>query len=291
MTPSLRTPALQTLESALNLTPTGAGGLSVEIGGDFSNGLISAPPDKGFPFGGLLAALIARALRQGLELNAPLRSLSIQYLAAPLYGAPVVLTPRMLRGGRTVAYTALEAHQGGRLTHHAQATWGADDDGAETAEVVLPPPPLDSLDPARTLSGPLAPRFSQHVDYRFETGPNLLQGRPGAQAVERLWMRTNDGRPLDAERLCYLMDALYPPAWTAVSRPLRMATVDLRYDIVREPTPGIAPDGWAFFEFRMQDLGRGWTLDDLTVRGADGSLIALGRQRRKASPSRAAGQG
>lgn len=282
---------VQTLTSALALSPIEPGSFSIEIGGDFSNGRISAPPEKGFPFGGLLAALIAKAMRDGLGLSAPLRSLSIQYLAAPVYGATITLTPRLLRGGRTVAYAGLEVRQGERLTHQAQATWGADDASGETAELIVAPPPLASLDPERTLSGPLAPHFSQHVDYRFETGPNLLQGRAGETAVERLWMRTRDGLPLDMERLCYLMDALYPPAWTAATRPLRMATVDLRYDIVRDPTPETAPDGWAFFEFRLQDLGRGWTVDDLTVRGADGSLIALGRQRRKASPSRAAGEG
>lgn len=283
---------LQTLEDALTLTADAEGVLHAVLTGDFSNGQISAPPEKGFPFGGLLAALAARAMRRRLELTAPLRSLSIQYLAAPSYGAPVAFIPRLLRGGRTIAYTALEVRQGDRLTHHAQATWGADDDnGVTIPALIAPPPPLDSLDPRRTLSGPLAPRFSQHVDYRFETGPNLLRGKPGPEAIERLWMRTKDGAPLDELRLCYLMDALYPPAWTAATTPLRMATVDLRYDILADPTPETAPDGWAFFEFRMLDLGRGWTVDDLTVWGAEGTPLAIGRQRRKASPTRAAGQG
>lgn len=283
---------LQTLEDALTLTADAEGVLTAVLTGDFSNGQISAPPEKGFPFGGLLAALSARAMRDGLSLSAPLRSLSVQYLAAAAYEAPVRFEPRLLRGGRTIAYTALEVRQGERLTHHAQATWGADDlSGVSIPALIVPPPPLDSLDPRRTLSGPLAPRFSQHVDYRFETGPSLLQGKPGPEAVERLWMRTKDGAPLDELRLCYLMDALYPPAWLAASSPLRMATVDLRYDILTDPTPETAPDGWAFFEFRMLDLGKGWTVDDLTVWGADGTPLAVGRQRRKASPTRAAGRG
>lgn len=283
---------LQTLEDALTLTAEPDGALTAVLTGDFSNGQISAPPEKGFPFGGLLAALSAKAMRQALGLTAPLRSLSVQYLAAATYEAPVRFEPRLLRGGRTIAYTALEVRQGERLTHHAQATWGHDDPGGqEVSALIIPPPPLDSLDPRRTLSGPMAPRFAQHVDYRFETGPTLLQGKPGSEAIERLWMRTKDGAPLDELRLCYLMDALYPPAWLAASSPLRMATVDLRYDILNDPTPETAPDGWAFFEFRMLDLGRGWTVDDLTVWGADGTPLAVARQRRKASPTRVAGQG
>lgn len=283
---TLQSPTLQTLADALTLTSS-PDGLTCELHGDFSNGPIAAPPEKGFPFGGLLAGLSAVALRQGLELTAPLRSLSIQYLAAPAYETPVVFTPRMLRGGRTVGYAALEVTQGDRLTHHAQATYGDDDvDAVSVSGPVVPPPPLDSLDPARTLSGPLAPRFSQHVEYRLETGPHILQGVPGDRAGERLWMRTNDGAPLDEARLCYLMDALYPPAWTAVTTPFRAATVDLRYDFIVDPTPETAPDGWAFFEFSLVDLGGGWTMDDLIVRDGTGRILALGRQRRKLAPTR-----
>ena len=277
---------LQRLSDALTLTP-GPDGLTCELHGDFSNGPIAAPPEKGFPFGGLLAGLCANALRQGLGLTAPLRSLSIQYLAAPAYDTPVTFSPRLLRGGRSAAFVSLEVHQGERLTHHAQATYGDDDGHAVVvAGPIVAPPPLDSLDPARTLHGPLAPRFSQHVEYRLETGPHILQGVPGDKAGERLWMRTNDGAPLDEARLCYLMDALYPPAWTAVTTPFRAATVDLRYDFITDPTPETAPDGWAFFEFSLVDLGGGWTVDDLIVRDGTGRILALGRQRRKLAPTR-----
>lgn len=67
-----------------------------------------------------------------------------------------------------------------------------------------------------------------------------------------------------------------------------MTTVDLRYDILADPTPLTAPGGWAFFEFRMLDLGLGWTVDDVVCWGADGTPLALGRQRRKLIPPRRA---
>ena len=94
-------------------------------------------------------------------------------------------------------------------------------------------------------------------------------------------MRTNDGAPLDELRLCYLLDALYPPSWTALKAPPMMTTVDLRYDILTTPTAEVAPEGWAFFEFRMLDLGLGWTVDEAACWGADGTPLALSRQRRK----------
>ena len=72
------------------------------------------------------------------------------------------------------------------------------------------------------------------------------------------------------------------------STPAPMTTVDLRIDILTDPTPETAPDGWAFFEFRMLDLGLGWTVDEATAWGADGTPLAISRQRRKLLPQRGA---
>ena len=278
-----------TVSDALTLTPSGDD-LIARLSGDFSNGRQDQPPETGFPFGGLLAALCAQAMRHGLGLTAPLRTLSVQYLAAARFEDDLAFRPRLLRGGRSVAYAAVQAHQDGRLTHSGSATFGGDGDGPALAEIAAPPPPLDSLDPAAPIAGPMAPRFAQHVEFRFDGGPNILGGNEGRPVVERLWMRIADGRPLDEARLCYLLDALYPPAWTASRRPPMMTTVDLRYDILADPNPETAPDGWAFFEFHMLDLGLGWTVDDAVCWGADGRPLALSRQRRKLIPPRRAAQ-
>ncbi|MBN8551786.1 MAG: thioesterase family protein [Caulobacterales bacterium] len=271
----------QTLDQALDLRVEGDA-LSAFLTGTFSNGPQAGPPEAGAPFGGLMAALAARAMRQGLDLKVPLRSLSVQFLAAARFDQDVTLRPRKLRGGRRVAYTAVEAGQGDRPALHAAGTWGVD---SET--VVLTPltkaPPLRAALAAqgRQMDSPLSPWFTRHVDYVYESGPNFLGGNIGKPVVERLWMRTTDGAPLDADRLCFLLDALYPPAWTAFTSPPMMTSVDLRYDILTDPTPELCPDGWAFFEFSLLDLGLGWTLDDCVCWGADGTPIALARQRRK----------
>ena len=175
----------QSLEDALRLTP-GEHGLSADLTGDFSNGPQSQPPEKGFPFGGLLAALAAGAMREGLGLTAPLRTLTVQYLAAARFGRQVELRPRLVRGGRTVAYAAVEAGQGERHTLHAMATYGGDAETVQLRPLTATPPAFDSLDPSKQIRGPMAPWFTQYVDYRFETGPNILGGNEGKDAVERL---------------------------------------------------------------------------------------------------------
>lgn len=271
----------QTLSQALTLSPDPDGGLRADLTGGFSNGPRNAPPEAGRPFGGLLAAQAALAMRQGLGITAPLRTLNVQYLAAASYGQPVRFRPRLLRGGRSVAFAAVEAGQGDRLALSATAIYGADSEGPALAPLAAVPPPLDSLDPGRQLDSEFAPHFTRHVEYRFESGPHVLGGNAGRPAIERLWMRTRDGDVLDEARLCYLLDALYPPAFTVIREPTGGASVDLRYDFLAEPTPQNAPGGWAFFEFRMHDLGLGWTVDDVVVWGADGTPLALARQRRK----------
>ncbi|MET3836372.1 acyl-CoA thioesterase [Brevundimonas sp. UYEF29] len=276
------------LDAALTLLVLEDGGLSAPVSGHFSNGPSSMAPEKGFPFGGLLAALCAQSMRQGLALRAPLRTLSVQYLSAARFGEQVAFRPRLLRGGRNVLYAAVEAEQDGRMTHHATGTYGLDAVPAPLTPLHAPPPPLDRLDPRATIRGPMSPHFAQHVEYRFDGGPNILGGNEGKPVIERTWMRMADGRPLDEVGLCYLLDALYPPAWTASKTPAVMTTVDLRIDILTDPTPQTAPDGWAFFEFRMLDLGLGWTVDEAIAWGADGTPLALSRQRRKLLPQRPA---
>ena len=283
----------QTIQQALTLTPDADGVLSADLHGDFSNGRRNAPPETGFPFGGLIAALCASAMQKGLGIAAPLRSLSVQYMTPARFGQPIQFAPRLLRGGRSASFAQVDVTQKDkegqpRLTNHATATFGADVPGPVLTPLTAPPP-LGALKTGRDMDGPLAPRFSQHVDYRFDAdGPYILRPIPGRPVIERCWMKIPDGGPLDTIGLCYLLDALYPPVWTALDRPMGMATVDLRYDILTDPTPEHCPDGWAFFEFRMLDFGSGWTVDEATVWAADGTPLAISRQRRKLAPVRPA---
>ena len=166
----------------------------MSVPGHFSNGPSSLAPEKGFPFGGLLAALCAQAMRQGLSLTAPLRTLSVQYLSAARFGEQVAFRPRLLRGGRNVIYAAVEAEQDGRMTHHATGTYGLDAAPPPLTPLHAPPPPLDKLDPKATIRGPMSPHFAQHVEYRFDGGPNILGGRNwnhGAYSPDtKLWYST-----------------------------------------------------------------------------------------------------
>ena len=270
----------QTLEQALHLTRAEDGVLTADLTGDFSNGMQMNPPEKGSPFGGLVAALAAKGMIDGLETRSPLRTLTVQFAAVARFGRPLEIRPKLLRGGRRVAYASAELGQAERLTAHAIGTFGPDSETTTIQPLRARPPSRESLK-ADEFSGPRTPWFTRHVDYVYDGGPHIDGGNIGREPIERLWMRTRDGLPLDAVRLAFLLDAVYPPAWTVVTPVPPMTSVDLRYDFLTDPTPDLCPDGWAFFEFRMLDIDKGWSMDDCIAWAPDGTPLALARQRRK----------
>lgn len=277
----------QTLAQALTLTDDGAGGLTARLSGDFSNAPQAFDQARGAPFGGLMAALAAGAARQGLEIQAPLQTLTVQYLAAARFEA-ASFTPMMTRGGRNVSYASVLGGQGDRLAVQALATFGRDVDGPVLTPLTAAPTPVEALDPT-PMDPRFGPWFTRYIEHRFVAGPKLFGENAGGSPELGCWMRTVDGAPLDEARLLFLLDGLYPTYWTALPAPPAIsASVDLRADLLTALTPQTSPDGWAYFHFKSRDVGSGWAVEDGVAWAPDGRPLALVRQRRKLMPMRGA---
>lgn len=277
----------QSLEQALTLTPGPDGVMTADVTTAFSNAPLAMDPAKGAPFGGLMAALAARAARQGLEITSPLLTLTVQYLAGARFEA-VDFQASLLRGGRSVSYASVLAGQPGRPALSALATFGKLTETATVKPLIPSPTPFEALD-ASPVDERLAPWFTRYIEHRFDGGHGLFGKNPISDPTLRLWMRTTDGQPLDELRLCFLLDGIYPAYFTVLPfPPLISASVDLRYDFIEELTPETSPDGWAIFEFTVRDVSGGWALDDGIAYAPDGRPLALARQRRKLAPLRSA---
>ncbi|MCS6622686.1 thioesterase family protein [Roseibacterium beibuensis] len=275
----------QTLAEALSLTDDGEGGLTARLDGGFSNAPQSAPQDRGAPFGGLMAALAAGAMRRGLGLETPLQSLTIQYLAAARFD-DVRFAPTLNRGGRNVAYASVSAGQGDRLAIQALGTYGRDVDGPVLTPLTASPPPVEGLESTPLDTG-FGPWFTRHIEHRFVAGPKLFGQNAGRTPELGCWMRTIDAAPLDEARLLFLLDGLYPTYFTAFpAPPVISASIDLRADLLTAITPDVSPKGWAYFHFTSRDVGGGWAVEDGVAHAPDGRPIALVRQRRKLMPTR-----
>lgn len=276
----------QTLAEALTLSDDGEGGLTARLDGSFSNAPQSAPQARGAPFGGLMAALAAGAMRQGLGIETPLQSLTIQYLAAARF-EDATFTPTMNRGGRNVAYASVSGGQDDRLAVQALGTYGRDVAGPVLTPLTASPRPVEELEPT-PLDPTFGPWFTRHIDHRFVAGPKLFGENAGKTPELGCWMRTVDAAPLDEARLLFLLDGLYPTYFTAFpAPPIISASVDLRADLLTELTPDTSPEGWAYFHFKSRDVGSGWAVEDGVAWAPDGQPLALVRQRRKLMPSRA----
>lgn len=276
----------QTLAEALTLSDDGKGGLTARLDGSFSNAPQSAPQARGAPFGGLMAALAAGAMRQGLGIETPLQTLTIQYLAAARF-EDATFTPMMNRGGRNVAYASVSGGQDDRLAVQALGTYGRDVAGPVLTPLTASPRPVEELEPT-PLDPTFGPWFTRHIDHRFVAGPKLFGENAGRSPELGCWMRTVDAAPLDEARLLFLLDGLYPTYFTAFpAPPIISASVDLRADLLTELTPDTSPEGWAYFHFKSRDVGSGWAVEDGVAWAPDGQPLALVRQRRKLMPSRA----
>jgi acyl-CoA thioesterase len=275
----------QTLAEALTLTDDGAGALIARLDGGFSNAPQSAPQERGAPFGGLMAALAAGAMRQGLGVETPLQTLTIQYLAAARFEA-VAFRPALNRGGRNIAYASVRGGQGDRAAVQALGTFGRDVAGPILTPLTAAPTPVHDLDPT-PMDPTFGPWFTRHIEHRFVAGPKLFGQNAGRTPELGCWMRTIDAAPLDESRLLFLLDGLYPTYFTALpAPPIISASVDLRADLLTAITPETSPAGWAYFHFTSRDVGGGWAVEDGVAHAPDGRPIALVRQRRKLMPTR-----
>ena len=275
------------LSEALILNDDGEGGLVARLDGGFSNAPQSAPQERGAPFGGLMAALAAGAMRQGLGIDAPLQTLTVQYLAAARF-EDVAFVPTMTRGGRNVAYASVLGGQGDRAAIQALGTYGRDVAGPALTPLTVSPPPVDTL-ALTPLDPAFGPWFTRHIDHRFVAGPKLFGENAGKPPELGCWMRTVDAAPLDEARLLFLLDGLYPTYFTAFpAPPIISASVDLRVDLLTAVAPEISPEGWAYFHFASRDVGGGWAVEDGVAYAPDGRPLALVRQRRKLMPARIA---
>jgi acyl-CoA thioesterase len=280
----------QTLAEAMALTPSEGGTLTARLTRDFSNAALAMDPDRGAPFGGLMAALAARAARDGLGIAPPLQTLTVQYLAAARF-EDCAFTPTLLRGGRSVAFARVDAGQPDRPALSALATFGKTSPSPDVKPLTAPVTPFADLDDT-PVDPNLAPWFTRYIEHRFDGGPRLGGGNTISDPTLRLWMRTTDHKPLDELDLCFLLDGIFPSYMTVLpAPPVISASVDLRYDFIEPLTPETSPEGWAVFQFTVRDVGGGWALDDGVAFSPSGAPLALARQRRKLAPTRPAREG
>jgi acyl-CoA thioesterase len=219
------------------------------------------------PFGGWMAAVLARALRGVTDW--PPRTLAIHFLDAPTPGT-VDVSAKVERSGRSSCAVSLRADQGGRAMARALASagsWRPDEPAWSDLERPDAPPP-ESL--PRLERRPQAPAFFEQLDLRWVSG--APPAPPGGEARNVLWASAG---PLDVAALAALSDVVVPPAFSRLGRFAIVPTLDLTIHF-RGPLP--EGEEWVLADHRSEHAAGGtWTCDG-HLWSRDGRLLAQARQ-------------
>jgi acyl-CoA thioesterase len=241
-----------------------AGGFSTEVEASWNQGRTM--------YGGLNAALSARAARLGESDLGPLRSLQIAFIAPPI--GRVRYLPSVLRRGRSVTFIGVDCVSDAELCARTILTYGRarESDMVHSrlsAPEVAPPEacPVVAFDPGT------APVFLAHMDRRFAAGsPPLSGGEPEFA----MWARHRDAEGLDAESAVLAIADVLEPAVVATRPEFRPASsVSWAIDLA-----GVLPpaDDWYLLHTTSDHAADGYSGQTMGCFRSDGRLAAAGRQ-------------
>ncbi|MGW5463665.1 thioesterase family protein [Streptomyces sp. NPDC003996] len=229
--------------------------------------------------GGYVAALALAAMREDLAgrtgKRVPVRTMGAHFLA-PVDGCPLHLAAKVLREGRRTSMSSVTAVQGGAPVLTASAVFGRGGSGPAYAGLPAPAAPGPDACPQLTLPRALA-AFAAHLEIHPADDARPLGG--GERAELLAWISFADRRPLDAQTLVVLADALPPALYAVWTVPRPVPTAELTVHFTDALGSGPAQQ-WALVRISTEYAGSGWAIENSAIWSTDGRLLALARQAR-----------
>ncbi len=227
------------------------------------------------PNGGYLAALVARAMGEALEMpDAFTTTTHFLRVAKPGAGRIEIEIVRRGRGhGTAVARLIQEGQEVLRvISTFGDLTSLSGPTVVTRVAPVIPPP--EECDPGR--AGPTDDlSIAERVEMRMSPGSVTWKSGAKSDVAELAgWARLRDGRPTDALSLLFFCDAFPPPVLNLESVSARwVPTLELTVHVRRRPAPG-----WVRAVFRTRALIGGYLEEDGEVFDESGELVAMSRQ-------------
>jgi acyl-CoA thioesterase len=229
------------------------------------------------PNGGLVLSIAARAMADVSQRPA-LVTVTGQFLRRAHTGIATI-TVEILRNGRMVT-THAHLDQAGETVLHATGVFADRSTLPQRTWVTSAPPELPEPDACLAANditgfGPLAapPPVFRRLEHRLPPDElRFARGAPNAHAAIKGWYRPPVGQA-DETAVPFLMDALFPPAFT-IDGPIGFApTIELSVQLRRPPGAG-----WLRYRFATRAIAGGVMEEDGELWTADGELVALSRQ-------------
>lgn len=225
-------------------------------------------------YGGLIAALLARAMRAAVGDERPLRTIHVSF-AAPATAGPVELHVEALRAGRSVAVLSARMVRDDSVIASAQATFAHSRPlGFSFDEPEAPPLPPPETVP----DGPAAlyiPQFCNYFEFRQTEGPASFSG--GERAHIGGWCRPREATPLSAELVLALLDAWAPAALCRRDGWAPAASVDLSADLPAS-FPDVPADAFSMYVAQSSFAHEGYADERAQLWSGDGVWLGRARQ-------------
>lgn len=228
-------------------------------------------------WGGLLVGTAVRAAEVASgEPDRAVREISVDMLGpVPAGDVPVRVTP--LREGSGTSAWRVEYLGDDEVLAAASVVLGrrrAGDQPTETDPRLAMPesPPWEDV-PLIPLGPPLAPVFTQHLEFRVVSG-FPYQGRADDIAC---WVRFPQADPVDAALLLGMVDALWPAALVRFAEPRPMATLTFAASLLIDPAT-VNPADPLLHRGRLIAMRDGYATETRELWTPDGRLAVWNTQ-------------
>ena len=226
-------------------------------------------------YGGLVSAIVARALEADAPPGHALVTLTAAF-CAPATAGPALVRTEVVRAGRNVSTMRASLEREGLTLATTLATLARPREGALAHRGLSMPgvPPPDAV-----ADGPAEhyfPAFARRFEFRQCVGPIPFSGATEARVGG--WCRLAEDDPtLDASLVLAILDA-WPPAAVALSAGwCPVASIDLTVHVLAS-LPRTIDRQWLFFDATSRHAGGGMAEETATLFTEPGEPIATCRQ-------------
>ena len=255
-------------EAAVTLSARGDGVFALTLAEDWIQG-----PGA---YGGLVVALLIRALEAVLPSDRSLRSIAVSF-CAPARPGDALARVHPLRAGRNVTQARAELECDGQVAAYALATYARPRrsplEFARNTPPALPAP--DAL-----VDGPEVlyfPAFCRHFQLRQALGPAPFSG--GDEPRIAGWCRPRVPTEASAALVAALLDAWAPAALGVARDRSAAASLDMSVHMLADPRALSLPnDEWYAFDATSSRAAGGCADERSAIFTADGRLLATATQ-------------
>lgn len=227
-------------------------------------------------FGGLVAALMYRAVSLSVPAPRPLRSLTISFVA-PVAPGEVKFDVQLLRVGKSASQLLCLAKQGEQTVAVMQVSQGDARDSAilveaAASETFAAPEQCVALPFAQGIS----PDFTGHFDMHWAKGALPFCG--SSEANIGGWIRFKEEVSIAGiEHLLALVDGWPPAVLPMFKRPAPISSLSWTLELYADPSVQKGSDWWHYLA-RTDIAHDGYAGIGAEMRDREGHLVAISRQ-------------